>query len=195
LHRQKEIFFSPQRIMDLAVSILILFILSFQVMPVALGINHQKSGWFQASSMILILVAAQLLFFLLGIWLGNRFMYLISGIQKGVLFVGFFLIGVRFSMEAFKVRKGERTYLIQKTNAAVLPAVGQSMNTLLAGVLFYFIQVDLVNDLIYLGVFSFSLSLLFVLLKSEKMALSAISLLYMLDGGLLSLVSIYFAFV
>lgn len=181
--------------MDLAVSILILFILSFQVMPVALGIDVQKSGWIQAGSMILILFAGQLLFFLLGTWLGNHFMYLIGGIRKGVLFVGFFLIGVRYSMEAFKIRKGERTYLLEKANGSILPSVAQSMNTFLAGILFYFIQVNLVNDLIYLGLFSFSLSLLFALIKGEKLALSAISLLYMVGGGLLSLISFYFAFV
>ena len=180
--------------MDLAVSILILFILSFQVMPVALGIDVQKSGWIQAGSIILILFAGQLLFFLLGIWLGNHFMYLIGGIRKGVLFVGFFLIGVRYSMEAFKIRKGERTYQLEKANGSILPSVAQSMNTFLAGILFYFIQVNLVNDLIYLGLFSFTLSLLFALIKGEKLALSAISLLYMVGGGLLSLISFYFAF-
>ncbi len=180
--------------MNLAVSIIILFILSFQVMPVALGLDHRKTGFFQLTSMVFFLLIAQLLFFLLGIWLGNLFMHLINGIQRGVLFVGFFLIGVRFTMEAFKIRKGERTYAIIKPGLFILPAIAQAMNTFLAGLLFYFIPVDLVHDLIYLCLFSFSFTLLFVFIKNDRLATSAISLLYMTGGGLLTLVSVYFAF-
>lgn len=180
--------------MNLAVSIVIFFILSFQVMPVALGVDARKTGLFHLISIVLFLVAGQVLLFLMGVWLGNRFMHLISAIQRGVLFVGFFLIAVRYSMEAFKIRKGERTYAIEKPALFILPAIAQAMNTFLAGILLYFIPVDLLTDLIYLSVFSLIFTLLFVFIKNDKLSTSAISLLYMIGGGILTLVSIYFAF-
>lgn len=177
------------------ISIIMLFVLSFQVMPVAIGLDVRKTPVFHIISGILLLVLGQLLLFLLGIWLGNRFMHLLSGIKTYVLFIGFVLIAVRFNMEAFKVRKGERTYVVGKSATYIIPAVAQAVNTFLAGILFYFMPVNLGKDLIYLAVFSFSLAILFVLIKNKKLALSAISFLYMAGGGILMAISFYFAFI
>jgi putative Mn2+ efflux pump MntP len=179
----------------LLISLIILFLLSFQVMPVALGIDTKKDAFFQVVSGIFYLVSAQLLLFLLGIWLGNRFMHLLIGIKSYVLFIGFFLIGVRFSMEAFTVRKGERTYVTGKANTYILPAIAQSINTFLAGILFYFLPVELAKDIIYLAFFSLSFSVIFALLKNKKLALPAISLLYLTAGGALMAFSVYFLFI
>ncbi len=179
----------------LVVSILILFFLSFQVMPVALGIDMKKEVFMQAVSGIVFLVLGQMLLFLLGIALGNSFMHLLAGIKNWVLFVGFFLIAVRFSMESFKIRKGERTYVVGKSSTYILPAIAQAVNTFLAGILFYFLPVNLTRDLIYLALFSFSFSLLFALLKNKRLAFPAVSLLYLVAGSLLMIVSFYFLFV
>ncbi len=179
----------------LFVSILILFFLSFQVMPVALGIEIKKERLFQSVSGIVYLVLGQMLLFLLGIGLGNSFMHLLNGIQRYVLFVGFFLIAVRFSMESFKIRKGERTYTVGKSSTYILPSIVQAVNTFLAGILFYFLPVDLTRDLIYLALFSFSFSLLFALLKAKRLAFPAVSLLYLTAGSVLMLLSFYFLFV
>jgi putative Mn2+ efflux pump MntP len=170
-------------------------LLSFQVMPVAVGMDIKKTPFLQIVSGLLFLVLGQMLLFLLGIWLGKSFMHLMAGIEKYVLFGGFFLIAVRFNMEAFKVRKGERTYNIGKSISYILPAVAQAVNTFLAGILFYFVPVDLKYDLIYLAVFSLSFGILFVLIKNKKLALPAISLLYMIAGGILMAISFYFLFV
>jgi len=178
----------------LAVSIIILFLLSFQVMPVALGMEMQKESFFKLFNGILYLVLGQLALFLLGIWLGNSFMHLLSNIRTYVLFFGFFLIGVRFSMEAFKVRKGERTYVVGKSTTYILPAVAQAVNTFLAGILFYFFPVNLTRDIIYLSFFSLFFAVLFALVKNKKLALSAVSLLYMTAGGVLMALSFYFLF-
>ncbi len=177
------------------VSIIILFILSFQVMPVAVGINTKKTPAFQWISGVLLIVLGQLLLFLIGIWLGNRFMHLLTGIKTYILFIGFFLMSVRFNMEAFKVRKGERTYAIGKSTRYIIPAVAQAVNTFLAGILFYFMPGTPGNDVAYLAAFSFVLAVLFAIIKNKKLALPAISLLYMMGGGTLMAVSFYFIFV
>jgi len=177
------------------ISIVILFILSFQVMPVAVGMDIRKTQVFQLISGILVLVLGQLLLFLLGIWLGNRFMHLLSDMKTYVLFIGFVLIAVRLNMEAFKVRKGERTYVVGKSTSFIIPAVAQAVNTFLAGILFYFMPGNPGIDLVYLATFSFSFSLLFVLIKNKKLALPAISFLYMAGGGILMAISFYFIFI
>lgn len=177
------------------ISIIMLFVLSFQVMPVVVGMDIRKTPVFHIISGILLLVLGQLLLFLLGIWLGNRFMHLLSGMKTYVLFIGFVLIAVRFNMEAFKVRKGERTYVVGKSVAYIIPAVAQAVNTFLAGILFYFMPVNPGKDLLYLAVFSFSLAILFMLIKNKKLALSAVSFLYMTGGGILMAISFYFIFI
>ena len=181
----------------LVVSIIILFVLSFQVMPVAVGMDAKKTPAFQLISGILFLVSGQMLLFLLGVWLGSHFMHLLIRMKTYVLFIGFFLIAVRFNMEAFKVRKGERTYVAEKASFYIMPAIAQAMNTFLAGILFYYpdLSANLGHNLIYLAVFSLSLTLLFVFIKNQKQALSVISLLYMMGGGLLMVASFYFLFV
>jgi len=181
----------------LIVSIIILFVLSFQVMPVAVGMDAKKTPAFHLISGILFLVLGQMLLFLLGMWVGSHFMHLLTRIKTYVLFIGFFLISVRFSMEAFKVRKGERTYALEKASFYIMPAIAQAVNTFLAGILFYYLDtsINMGNNLIYLAVFSFSLTLLFVFIKNQKPVLSAISLLYIIGGALLMVISVYFLFV
>jgi len=178
----------------LAISIVILLILSFQVMPVALCMDIKQKKPFGILSGILFLTLAQVLMFLLGIWLGNRFMHLMGKIQHIILFIGFTLIAVRFVMEAFAVRKGERTYQIDKPALYIFPSIAQSINTFLAGILFFFLPVALLKDMTYLAIFSFVFTLLFLFIKTEKSALAAISLLYLAGGVFMALLSFYFLF-
>lgn len=179
----------------LAISIVILLFLSFQVMPVSLGIDHTKMNFFSVLASIFLLILGQVLFFLAGVLLGTRFMYLVSGIRHVILFIGFFIIAVRLFMEALEIRKGRRTYLFEKTNQFILPSIAQAINTFLAGILFYFLPVDLKKDLIYLSIFSFSFSLPFAFIKNKRSSMLVISLLYMVSGGLLSIFSFYFLFI
>ncbi len=187
--------FAPQNIVRmLAISIVILLFLSFQVMPVALGIDQNRMNFFQTASSIFVLMVGQVLFFLLGVWLGNRFMHLIYGIRHVILFIGFFIIAVRLIMEALEIRKGKRTFLLEKATQFILPSVAQAINTFLAGILFYFLPVELKKDLIYLSIFTLAFSLPFAFIKKERNAMLVISLLYMAAGGLLSILSFYFLF-
>ncbi len=179
----------------LVISIVILLILSLQVMPVALGINNSKMNIFNVASSIFLLILGQVLLFLLGVLLGNHLMHLINGIKRFILFFGFFIIAVRMIMEALEIRKGKRTYLLDKAKQFILPSIAQAINTFLAGILFYFLPVYLGKDLIYLSIFSLSFSVPFVFIKNEKHSMLAVSLLYMVSGGLLSLLSFYFLFV
>lgn len=179
----------------LAISIIILLILSFQVMPVSLGIDSSKMNFFNIVSSIFLLILGQVLLFLLGVLLGDRFMYLIAGAKRYVLFIGFFIIATRLILEALEIRKGKRTYLIEKANQFILPSIAQAINTFLAGILFHLLIFNLTQDLIYLSIFSLSFSVPFAFVKNEKRAMLAVSLVYMIGGSLLALLSFYFLFI
>jgi putative Mn2+ efflux pump MntP len=179
----------------LAISIVILLILSFQVMPVALGIDNHKMNFFQVASSIFLLILGQVVLFLLGVLLGDRFMYLILGIKRYVLFIGFFIIATRMVMEALEIRKGKRTYLLTRANQFILPSIAQAINTFLAGILFQLLIFNLSKDLIFLGIFSLASAFPFIFIKNEKQSMLAVSLLYLMGGGILSILSFYFLFI
>lgn len=179
----------------LAVSIIILLILSFQVMPVALGINNAKMNILHIASSIFLLIFGQVLLFLLGVLLGDRFMYLVVGFKRYILFIGFFIIAARMFIEALEIRKGKRTYLVEKANQFILPSIAQAINTFLAGILFYLLIFDLGRALIYLGIFSLSFSVPFVFIKNERLPMLAVSLVYMVGGILMALLSFYLLFI
>ena len=179
----------------LAISIIILLILSFQIMPVALGIDYRKMNIFHVASSIFLLILGQVVLFLLGTLLGDKFMYLMSGFKRFVLFIGFFIIATRMIMEALEIRKGKRTYLLTKANQFILPSVAQAINTFLAGILFNLISFNLSRDLIYLSIFSLAISFPFIFIKNEKQSMLAVSLLYMVGGGMLTILSFYFLFI
>jgi hypothetical protein len=174
--------------------ILILFVLSSQVFPVALGIDFGKNKGY-AIWYGLILVFGQILFLLFGLFLGDRFMHLVEGFKGIVIFVGFFLIGIRLLMDTFKVRKGERTYSIESTLPVVLASSAQGINTFLAGLLFTTLALDanwLLVDLLALTCVMTGISLF---LKPTKQSFTLSSLLFALGGLIMIVASIYFGFI
>ena len=125
---------------ELIVSVIIL-VLSFQVLPVAMGIDQNK-GLNQTIWYALLLVLGQSLLFLFGYLLGERFMHLMEDFRGTVIFIGFFLIGIRLIMDAFKVRKGERTFSFDTTMPVLLASLAQGMNTFLAGLLLTYLPFE-----------------------------------------------------
>ena len=121
--------------------IAIIVVLSIQVIPAALGIDPKKdlnlTIWFA-----LILILGQSTLFLIGFLLGNRLMHLMDDFKGTVLFIGFFLIGIRMIMEAFKVRKGERTFTFESTKSVILVSLALGINTFLAGLLFTYLSFE-----------------------------------------------------
>lgn len=175
------------------VVILILFVLSLQLFPVALGIDFEKnigaSIWYGS-----ILVLGQLLFLLFGLFLGERFMYLVEGFKGIVVFIGFFLIGIRLLMDTFKVRKGERTYTIDSTLQIALASSAQAINTFLAGLLFSSLPLDFQWLFMVLLVLSVVVTALGLFLKATKQTLALSSLFFVLGGIFMIVSSIYFGF-
>ena len=123
--------------MSVYLLVIILSALAFQVFPVSLGTNI-KQNTSKSIAVISSLVFTQVLMFLLGVFIGKRFLHLTIGFESVVVFIGFFLIGLRVFIELFAVRKGERTFKSDKNKKMILASIAHSKKTFLAGMMFYF---------------------------------------------------------
>lgn len=173
--------------------VFILSALAFQVFPVSLGIRI-KQDTSKSIAIITSLVFTQALMFWLGVFIGKRFLHLTVGFESVVVFIGFFLIGMRIFVESFAVRKGERTFNSDNNQSMILASMAQSINTFLAGLMFYFFSFE---ESILLGVLLIS-TLIFSLagsvIKYSKQSLIFSSLIYLLGGLGLIISAIYLGF-
>jgi len=174
------------------VVILVLIALSVQVLPVALGIDPKKG--FISLGHGLILIVSQLLFLYVGFLLGNRFLHLLENYKEIVIFMGLFLIGVRMIMDAFKIRKGERTYLLDNTTTLIMASVAQGINTLLAGLILSYISFTISQLMFVLLISTFIVTVVGVLLKAKKYSYTLSALLYSLSGMIILVSSVYLGF-
>ncbi len=186
-------FLEPKTMENLIIIILII-IFAIQTTPISLGLNASKPGVFHLTIRIFIIAIIQTLLLLLGIFLGHRFMFLLISSRKMVLFTGFFLLAIRFALEIFKIRKGERTYIINKDIDIVIPAIAIAINTFLAGILFYFVNTYQYIIIFYVFIFSLFFSIVFAFLPFSKRSFAIISLLYLMASVFLIIISFFFAF-
>ncbi len=179
--------------MEQIVVILLVLVLATQTGTIALGLatSHKIMRW---TIDIVIIAGIQVLSLFLGMWLGNYFMYLLNGIHKTILFAGFFLIAIRFILNTFKIKNGERTWQLISISDLIAPSVAQAINTFLAGILLYFVNFDLNNALIEIFLFALFFCSIFVFLPVKKRAFTLLTLINLLSGFVLILISFYFVF-
>jgi putative Mn2+ efflux pump MntP len=168
-------------------------LMGVQVLPLALGFNKKeekiKIAWYG-----LVMIMVQLLMFIAGFLTGSRFMHLLNDYIGTVVFAGFFLVGVRFIMEAFKVRKGERTYTLESHATVVLASLAQGINTFLAGILASAIVESRGYLMTVLAVTTFFSVILGIILGPQKPGYSFASMLYFFGGLLLLFGAVYLGF-
>ena len=175
-----------------AIITIILLGLSCQVLPVALGINSKKgliTFWHA-----FILIFSQLLFLYVGFLLGNRFLYLVEQYKNIIIFIGFFLIGMRMIFDVFRIRKGERTYYLDHTATLILASVAQGINTLLAGLILTYLTADLRQMLIVLFIATLVITTIGIVLKAEKQSFAISALLSFVSAAFMLFSSIYLGF-
>ncbi len=176
--------------------VLLLFVLSalaFQVFPVALGADFKKD-MSNASMLIATLVLTQTLMLWLATLVGQRFLYLTGEYRNTIVFIGFFLVGMRIAMESFAVRKGERTFNADNNQNIFLASLAQSINTFLAGLMFYFFDFSQSHLLTLFFALTFIISVSGVLIKLGKHSLAFTSLVYLVGGLGLIITSVYIGF-
>ena len=179
--------------MLLLLSILIVITLSFQVFPIALGVSA-KDNLRNAILLVVILSISQPVFFFMGYYVGEQFMHLLENFKSIVLFVGFFIIGIRMMMEVLKIRKGERTYILNDEKGMLFVAVAQSINTFLAGLLLFFVPIDIFLLTLILFGATITMSISGVIAKPGKLSFSFASFLYLIGGVFIIFLSVYFIF-
>jgi putative Mn2+ efflux pump MntP len=175
------------------IPIVLAILLSFQVFPVALGIPGKEAPG-KSILPIIILALTQVIMFLAGYYLGEKFMHLLRNHAAMVMFAGFFIIGIRMMMEVLKIRKGQRTYELTGEKSVFLVAFAQSINTFLTGLLFFFIPVDMIIVPVVLLVASLALAAAGAFTGITKTSLAFASLLYLIAGILIIVSSVYFIF-
>jgi putative Mn2+ efflux pump MntP len=101
---------------------------------------------------------------------------------------------MRIAMESFAVRKGERTFNADNNQNIFLASLAQSINTFLAGLMFYFFDFSQAHLLIVFFALSFIISVSGVLIKFSKLSLAFTSLVYLVGGIGLVITSVYLGF-
>ncbi len=173
--------------------VIIIFFLSVQVFPVAIGINVTgKPG--KAVILIVVLSLVQVVTYWLGLKLGSTFMHLMDGFKGAVFFIGFLLIGIRMLMETINIHKGERTYSVNSVGHVILVSIAQSINAFLTGLLFNYLTIDKGFTLILLTIITTVIAITGIIMKPGKFALSLASLIYALGGLVMIVFAIYISF-
>ncbi|PJB55241.1 MAG: hypothetical protein CO098_17320, partial [Bacteroidetes bacterium CG_4_9_14_3_um_filter_41_19] len=179
--------------MQSAFIIAILFFLAMQPFPVAIGIRV-KHHWLNAIPFILLMGLMQTGMFWAGLQLGNFFMHFMDGFKGVVIFLCFALVGIRMMMEAFQIRKGERTYSLDKTVHVFFVSLAQAINTFLVGLIFTYIGYFDLPLYSFLFIFSILFAATGVWLSPSKINLTLASLLYLLGGMVMLSAAVYLAF-
>ncbi len=180
--------------MENIIIILIFLAFAVQTAPISLGLNSSNPGALHLIFRIFIIVSMQLLMLFLGILLGNRFMYLLEDSSRIVLFAGFFLLAIRYFLEIFKIRKGERTYTVNNDIDILVPSIAVSINTFLGGILLCLVSIPLTTALLYLLSFSLITTIFYSFQPYKKQLFASISLIYFISGIIFIIISFYFAF-
>ena len=173
--------------------IAILFFLAAQLFTVAIGIGFKQSGA-KAILFVLGLAVGQAALFWLGFVTGGLFMHLMEGFKSFVIFISFFLIGIRMLMESFQVWKGLRTYSLDSIRLSFFASLAQGINAFLVGLLFVFLPFE--KNWLTFVLFAFALlfSLAGALVKSTKNSITFAALMFVLGGILMTFSSIYIGF-
>lgn len=175
------------------VGAVIIITLSFQVLPAALGIDQNK-GLNQTIWFALLLLLGQGLLFFFGFLLGERFMHLMESFKGTVIFIGFFLIGIRMIVDAFKVRKGERTYPFDSSMPVIFASVALGINTFLAGLILTYLPFERQWLTIILTIATLLMTGIGTMMKPGKTSFSFASFLFLIGGLWMIFSSIYLGF-
>jgi putative Mn2+ efflux pump MntP len=170
-----------------------MFFLASQAYPTFFKANNSVNS--ETSFLkVLFPVITQVLFFYLGFLLGNKFIYMMQEFKTVVFLIGFFIIGIRFVVDAFAIRKGKKTFKADNILQVLLASIAQSINTFLVGLLFCFFNINLIQTLAFLGLFTVFFSLTGILSIATKRNLALSSLLILTGGIFMVGTSFYLAF-
>ena len=121
-------------------------------------------------------------------------MHLMENFKGIVIFIGFFLIGIRMIFDAFRVRKGERTYTVDSTKPVILASLAQGINTFLAGLILTYLPFERQWLTIILTIATLLMAGIGTVMKPGKPSFSFASFLFLIGGIWMIFSSIYLGF-
>jgi len=173
---------------------LIIFALAIHVIPPGIHLNV-GSNRLQALMATAIVAVLQLLMFGTGKLLGGTFLHLIDSWGKGIVFVIFFLVGVRMAMESFKIRRGEIVLRLDNPKLMALTGLAQGIDAFLVGMMFYFFpNINFETSLIAIFFLSTFMIMPAIYTEEKKSSLVFTSLLYMVGSLIFVISSVYLLF-
>lgn len=172
--------------------VLLITVLALQSYPVALGITFKSNP--KAIGFIVLLTAMHALLLWLGYLLGSTFMHLMEGFKSVVMFMSLVLVGVRMLLEVLNIRKGERTFAITTTMQLLLVSIALGINAFLIGLVFNYLDVNIIQLASLLAVLTFVISIIGSLTSFRKVSIFLATLFSALGGVVMVVAAIYFTF-
>ncbi len=173
----------------------IIFALAIHVIPPGLHLTV-GSNKVQAILATAIVAALQMLMFGFGKMIGGTFLHLVEGMKTGILFFTFFLVSVRMTMEAFKIRKGDVVMRLDNTKLMVLTGVAQGIDAFLVGMMFYFFPaIKLGSTFIVLFLMASFFVIIAIYTGEKKSAYSFTAFLYLVGALTFVFSAFYFLFI
>lgn len=187
--------FEPHKFIHLKYAFYILFILalSYNVFPLALGLNRDRRtphlvNVFHA----LVFGLLQGIMYYLGILLGETFMHLFTENFRLVVFGILGAVSVRMFIEAFKIRKGARLFSFDNYVKFVIMGIAAGINTLIIGMTASYLSPfeSLMPVLLVAGGFAWSIAGISMNLTRKNIILS--SLLHLISATLIFIFGLLF---
>lgn len=127
--------------MKYLVYILFIIALAYNTFPLALGLNRDKrNSHFLNVLLAIIFGLIQAVMYKLGALLGETFMHLFEEHDQFAVFAILLAVSVRMTIEAFKIRRGERLFSFDNYVKFVMMAVAAGINTLIVGMTYNYLN-------------------------------------------------------
>ena len=155
--------------MDLITTILIALGLTGDTLAVSVstGLSLTKIRFFQAVRIAIVLAVFQALMPLIGWFLGIQIKDLISEFDHWIAFALLFAIGGKMIYETFKEEEEEKVFNPLKIKVLLGIAIATSIDALVVGVSFAFIDTNILLSIIIIGVLTFLVAMIGVFIGKK----------------------------
>lgn len=181
--------------MKIALYILFVLALSYNVFPLALGLNRdRRSPHLLNVFHALVFGLIQGIMYWLGVLLGDTFMHLLEDTQKVVVLGVITAVAIRMVLESLKIRKGERLYSFDNYVKFVVMGIAAGINTFIIGMTASYLSPfgSLLPLLLVLAGFAWSIAGISMNLSRNNIILS--SLLHLAGGIYLFIFALVYFF-
>lgn len=181
--------------MKIALYILFVLALSYNVFPLALGLNRDRRNSHLLNVFhALVFGLIQGIMYWLGVLLGGTFMHLLEDSQKIVVLGVITAVAIRMVLESLKIRRGERLFSFDNYVKFAVMGIAAGINTLIIGMTASYLSPfgNLLPLLLVIAGFAWSIAGISMNLSRNNIILS--SLLHLVGGIYLFIFALLYFF-